>query len=46
LIDESGMAPATADVGDAPNGDSILLVSPGSWVIQADPTPTECAFAD
>lgn len=44
LIDETGTAP-TPDVGNAPNGDSIILQSDGTWVIQADPTPTLCSFA-
>ena len=45
LIDETGAAPVP-DVGDAPNGDSIVLQSDGTWVIQVDPTPTVCQFAD
>jgi hypothetical protein len=45
LIDETGMAPEP-DVGDLPNGTSILLVSEGMWVAQPNPTPTECAFAE
>lgn len=45
LIDETGIAPAP-HVGDAPNGDSIVLLSDGTWAIQADPTPTLCSFAD
>ena len=44
LIDETGVAPEP-HVGNAPDDDSIVLVSEGSWVIQADPTPTACAFA-
>lgn len=46
LIDETGVAPMDADVGDAPSGDSIVLQSDGTWAIQADPTPTTCFFPD
>lgn len=45
LIDETGTAPVP-DVGNAPDGDSIVLLSDGTWAFQADPTPTLCAFAD
>ncbi|MGH1346577.1 MAG: lamin tail domain-containing protein [Nannocystales bacterium] len=45
LIDETGTAPAP-DVGDAPSGDSIALLTSGNWAIRADPTPTVCQFAE
>ena len=40
LLDESGVAPSGADVGDAPSGSSIERVDlTGSWQIQSSPTP-------
>ncbi len=45
LIDETATAPVP-DVGNAPEGDSIVLQSDGTWAFQADPTPTLCSFAD